>query len=74
MKQSYTTSRTVLHVTGFLWSGPKCSHEYLIKGDIAFADLAEACRATGDFESLTSAKLVTTVKEVTETVTTRKIK
>jgi hypothetical protein len=37
-------------------------------------NLKEAKRIAGDFESLTSAKLVTTIRDVAETVITKKLK
>lgn len=79
--RTYRTNRSVLRVTGLLWSGPKTSSEYPLHvigqpklEGVPPRNLAEARLIAGDFESLTSAKLVTTIYDVAETVITKKLK
>lgn len=75
MKHAYTTTRRVLHVTGYLWGGAKANSSYKLReGQPAPQSLVEAKALVGDFESLDSAKIVTTTQKVQEQVTTRRLK
>ena len=80
MKTHQTIVIKTLHVTGRLWSGHKCKHDYPLHvigqpelEGVEPRNLAEAKRIAGDFAELESARLVTVTREVTETTCSRKI-
>ena len=58
-----------LEVEGYTWSGYKCKRYYSVNAANPPQTLRDAKQIAGDFESLTSANVITV-----ETVTTRKIK
>lgn len=71
----YNTKSITLHVEGWIWQGQKCRHRYPIpERQEVPTTLDEARRIAGDFESLTKAKVVTTFREIKETVTTQQLK
>jgi hypothetical protein len=67
MKTShYFTKSRILRVTGNLWSGSRCAHEYALKDGENPTTIREAKRFAGDFESLEHAQIVITEAEITE--------
>ena len=64
--QNYTTQTRILKVSGRIWQGCKCKHEYPIIAETMLATLKEARRIAGDFQSLDSARIVTIEKTVCE--------
>lgn len=60
----------VLRVTGWLWSGAQCDHEYPLDDSQRVTSLRDAKRIAGDFESLSSAEIITTDRLVVEQVAT----
>ena len=71
---SWTVEGATLHVTGHIWQGNKTSHEYSLHGKSHPKNLREAKSIAGDFSELTSASVVVTKREVTESVTTKHLK
>lgn len=72
MRDSYRTTLKQLFVVGHMWGGGKGSHTYdvSLRADMDTPTTLRAAKLiAGDFESLESATLVTTVREIEETVT-----
>lgn len=64
-----------LEVRGTAWGGFEAEHSYTLRSNEPYpTTLAEAKRIAGDFQSLSSAKVVITTKEVKETVVTKRLK
>lgn len=68
MKTEYITETRVLVVSGRLWCGAKCRHEYPLTLSQNPVTLTDARRIAGDFESVEKARIRTTLREITETV------
>lgn len=62
-------SRT-LHVTGWLWCGRQAEHEYPLDDAQRITSIRDAQRIAGDFESLSSAEIITTDRLIVEQVAT----
>ena len=71
--RKYETGNSVLRVTGIAWQGFRAKHEYSIPFAFQLVTMADAKKLAGDFQSLERAEIVTTRKEVKETVTTKRI-
>ena len=72
---NYIVEIPKLEVKGHTWGGFAAEHSYVLPlNSIHPKTLAEAKRIAGDFESLTSARIVITTKEVKETVVTKRLK
>ena len=63
-----TVITNTLEVSGKLWSGATCNHTYVLTAKPLPTTMAEARKLAGDFESLKTAKVITTVQEISEVV------
>ena len=72
MDMTHTFTRR-LRVTGRLWCGSECEHEYPLKEGQAVKTMAEAKRIAGDFESLESAEVETHESVICEEISVQTI-
>ena len=63
----------VLEVEGYIWAGGKAKYAYSIDANKPPKTYQDCKRIAGDFESLTSAKVITCVTVSKMTVTTKAI-
>jgi len=68
-RQTYGTLTCELEVEGTLWGTGKVKHVYDMAGKQIPANLKEAKKIAGDFESLDRATLITTAKKIKATTT-----
>lgn len=64
--RTFKTSGAILRVSGNIWQGHRCEHEYSLDNKPHPKTLAEAKAIAGDFASLDKAQIVLTEREVTE--------
>jgi hypothetical protein len=73
MNNKSTSRSAILHVKGITWSGYNSQYDYSVDPDNPPNDYQSVKRIAGDFETVTSAKLIVNVMTIENTSTQKKI-